>query len=384
MTIALCARIRSDRRMYVPVVAFLVAILVALGYLGYRAVMDRFAVPTVLGANFSTEYRKIPYNTKSIDVTFSTSLDATSVTKQSVTLSPGVEGSVTLIHGNTVSYVLSAPLTVGDSYTLTLSSSIRSRYGNALSEDTIFTFEAIEGARATKILPSGRLQNLGQNIVVLFNVPVVAMTNLDERDKLPCPLSITPKIDGKCKWTNGNVLEFVPNKPLDLAAKYHLHVADTAGLFYPLVSPLDAEIMTPDLTVSFSTGGFLPRDGISVVTNAPVDPRLLERSLDLMEGDLKLEEVITPIQDEHKKDSETRFILTAKNHPFLYATTYSLTTHKGLKPKYGTEPLIDDVTSSFQSSTFLTSITPYRNIRDASGTLVDTKSYDGIPSVPTE
>lgn len=52
------------------------------------------------------------------------------------------------------------------------------------------------------------------------------MTNLDERDMLPCPLTITPKVEGKCKWTAGNILEFVPSKPLESATKYHLSVTN--------------------------------------------------------------------------------------------------------------------------------------------------------------
>jgi len=78
----------------------------SLGYLGYRVVSDRFAIPQVVAANFSTEYRRIPYNTKTIDVTFSIPLDPASVSKESAVLAPGIEGSVSVVRGNTISYTL--------------------------------------------------------------------------------------------------------------------------------------------------------------------------------------------------------------------------------------------------------------------------------------
>lgn len=249
----------------------------------------------------------------------------------------------------------------------------------------IITFEAIAGAQATKILPVGPLENLSQNIVVLFNIPVVALTVLDRRDTLPCPLTITPRLEGTCKWTNGNVLEFVPSKPLEPATKYHLKVADVPGLLYTLAGSLEDDIVTPELAVTVFTGGFMPSVGISIVTNAPIDAAELQKSLDLMEGDIKLEEVVIPEEDENHKPSETRFTLTAKDHPLLYATDYPLVIRKGLKPKYGTEPLKSDLSVTAHSSDFLTGVRVFRRVLDASGAVVDTEEYtQDRPYIPSD
>ncbi len=216
----------ADKRILSGIIATFVILFSIGGYFGYQELMKRWAIPEVAGANFSLEYRKIPFDTKNIDITFSTDLDPTSLMTKNVTFSPFIEGKASVKNGNTISYALDKKLTIGEKYTFTIGSDIRSIYGKELGKEQIFTIEAISGAAATKILPSGKLQNLGQNLVVLFNIPVVPLTNLDERDKLPCPLSITPKVEGKCKWTNGNVLEFIPNKPLEMATKYHLKVSD--------------------------------------------------------------------------------------------------------------------------------------------------------------
>ena len=294
VTISTRDRIRSDRRIHIPLIAFLVGAIIAASYVGYREIMNRFVVPEVLGANFSLEYRKLPFDTKSIDITFSTDLDPTSVTSKNVTLSPFVEGGASVKNGNTLSYALGNKLEIGEKYTLTIASNVRSKYGVELGKELVFTIEAIAGAKATKILPSGRLDNLGQNIIVLFNIPVVALTNLDERDKLPCPLTITPKVDGKCKWTNGNILEFVPASPLQSATKYHLTVKDTPGLLFTLAGSLEDDIITPDLALTVSTGSFNPKFGISGVSSAPVNPTDLASSVELTEGATKLEPVVMP------------------------------------------------------------------------------------------
>ena len=70
-----------------------------------------------------------------------------------------------------------------------------SAHGVKLGDDFIYNFKAIGGAKATKILPDGSAENLSQNITVLFNIPVVPLTTLDNRDKLPCPITITPKLE---------------------------------------------------------------------------------------------------------------------------------------------------------------------------------------------
>lgn len=87
--------------------------------------------------------------------------------------------------------------------------------GTPLGKDQSVTFIAIAGAQVMKIFPTGSLDTLSQNITVVFNTPMVPMTNLDERDKLPCPLTITPKTPGRCVWTNTSILEFIPSKSLE-------------------------------------------------------------------------------------------------------------------------------------------------------------------------
>jgi hypothetical protein len=122
---------------------------------------------------------------------------------------------VTLVDESTIHYQLLKPLTIDENYILTVSKQVASAHGVNLSDDFVYNFKAIGGAKATKVLPSGEAENLSQNITVLFNIPVVPLTTLDNSDKLPCPLTITPKLEGTCKWTSPTILEYIPKNTLE-------------------------------------------------------------------------------------------------------------------------------------------------------------------------
>lgn len=154
LVVAFWGKITTDKRILFGFIITGVAIVSVGGYFGYQEFTKRLIVPAVSGANFSLEYRKIPFNMKSLDITFSTNIDPPSLTNKNITMSPFVEGTVSLKDGNTVSYVLGKNLQIGEIYTLTIGSDIRSVYGKELGKEQIFTIEAISGARATKILPS--------------------------------------------------------------------------------------------------------------------------------------------------------------------------------------------------------------------------------------
>lgn len=159
--------------------------------------------------------QKIPFDTKVLSLTLDAPIDSGSLASGSITLSPYVEGKVSLSPDNkTISYTLMKHLMIGESYDLMIASSVRKIDGKTLEKDIIETFLAMAPARIMKIFPTGPLDTLSQNITVVFNTPMVPLTNLDERDTLPCPLTITPKVEGKCVWTNTSILEYIPTIPL--------------------------------------------------------------------------------------------------------------------------------------------------------------------------
>jgi hypothetical protein len=277
------------------------------------------------------------------------------------------------------------------------------------------------------------LDNTNQNIIVTFSAPMIPLTNLDKKDILPCPLLILPKVEGRCHWLNGNTLELIPNIPLEGATRYQITVTSHSGLLYPLTNTLTGEIMTPPLQV-YTSDQFDPALGISIMTSTAVDVRELEQSLSLYASDIPLPSSIpppsetsipsdhtpppiplpgmipppllsgtgtnpppivpevvetgsrvqipfriTPSLDHERNPSERSFIVSLASGSFLYGDGYNITIKKGLKPKYGTEPLDRDVSLGTRAYEYLQSIEPFQTIRDGSGFITDERSVSFNP-----
>lgn len=96
--IPLCARIRAKfadpafrkKCSKGAAIAVFSALVAAGGVFGWMKYVEMYAVPQVMGANFSLEYRKVPFDVPSIDFTFSTDLDPATVNSANVTVSSGL------------------------------------------------------------------------------------------------------------------------------------------------------------------------------------------------------------------------------------------------------------------------------------------------------
>ena len=162
-----------------------------------------------------------------LTIVLDTPIDSGSINTKNVTLSPSIEGTLSVSpEGKKVSYMLSHSLSIGESYELRIASTVKKSDGTTLGKDAFVTFLATPAAQAVKIFPSGTLDTLSQNITVVFNTPMVPLTNLEERDRLPCPLKLSPMVEGKCVWTNSSILEYIPKNPLQGATHYRLQVAN--------------------------------------------------------------------------------------------------------------------------------------------------------------
>lgn len=140
---------------------------------------------------------------------------------------------------------------------------------------------------------------------------------------------------------------------------------------------MEDDIITPELSISADINNFNPVIGMVVDTSAPVEKNELLNILTLKsESGSKIEAQIQGRKNEDKTESETSFIVTPKTGSFLYATTYGLSIKKGLKPKYGTEPLATDFTVTARSADFLLNSQVFQKMYNASGTLSDVREYN--------
>jgi len=117
--------------------------------------------------------------------------------------------------------------------------------------------------------------------------------------------------------------------------------------------------------------------------NFPVSLESLMSAIDIAhEGDTftgsRLAPLLTPEKNEDGTLSETRYNLMLKEGSYTYSTGYTLRIRSTLKPKYGTEPLKEEITRSVRTTDFVTGIEVYQNVLDNSGTLSDTKYYGSM------
>ncbi|EKE29741.1 MAG: hypothetical protein ACD_2C00107G0001 [uncultured bacterium (gcode 4)] len=361
----------KDKRVFLPLILIIIAIVYFWWRGTYQFVAKRLARPTVSWANFSLEYRKVPFDTKSLDISFSTDLKKESISPKSITLSPFVEWKAILKSKNSISYELSKNLEIGQEYALTVSKDIESSYWRKFWEDYTIIFEAISWAKVTKILPENSLNDISKNAVIFFNIPMIPLTSLDNKEKLPCPVDISPKIDWKCKWTWWNIIEFVPKDAWQWATQYKLTVNATDWLLYPLKEKKEITFKTPDLTMS-TDNMFSPKNWISFRSNFPIDSSSVEKNIDLRDGNTKI-----PVKLIAEESSETRYKLQPVSWNFLYWKNYTLSVPAWISPKYWNLPTKSPVLSSIQSSAFLKNIDIYMNELSDTWVIIDTpKFYD--------
>lgn len=328
---------------------------------------------------------KVPYDTRELSIILSDPVDSSSITKESVTLTPHIDGTFSLSSDKkTVTYTLSKNLEINELYELRIASWIQKIDGTPVLRDQFLRFLATPGAEALKIFPTGELDNLKQPITVVFNTPMVALTNLDQRDTLPCPFTMEPKGVGKCRWITSSILEFTPEKPLEGATRYQLRVENVKWLEKELKGTLTGEILTTPLDIEISDN-FSPKDGILVSSNFPLTEESLQKSLEVSEitssGKVKIPVSITPLKLENKSLSETDFIVQPKTNTFTYQSKYLAHFAENLLPKYGNESLSWLLDIEIASASFVTEILAFQNIYSWSNEVVETKTYRGLDSL---
>lgn len=338
-------------------------------YYSYNYISNKFSIPQVMWANFSLEYRKIPFDTKTLEISFSTNLKWESINNKTITLSPFVEWNIELKKWNTLVYNLKKNLEIWQEYSLTINENLESDVWNKIGKPYIIIFEAISWAKVTKIIPEKELLNISQNLTVLFNIPLIPLTSLDNKNSLPCPINISPKINWKCIWTSGNIIEFVPDKYWEWATEYKVIVNSTDWLLYPLKEKKEITFRTPGLNFNVSNS-FSPKDWILFNSNYPIDRNDVEKSLIITENNNK---ILTKLVAE--KWSETRFFIKPVNWEFNYSKTYNLSIPAGISPKYWNIPSKTQTWLNITSTNFVTSIEPYMNVYSETWAISDNISF---------
>lgn len=96
--------------------------------------------------------------------------------------------------------------------------------------EVALTFHTVDALAVGQVFPADTAEDIevGSNLTVIFNRPIVPIDIKEEQGKLPQPLHISPAVAGHGQWLNSSVYIFQPDQPLSSGTQYKVQVA--AGL----------------------------------------------------------------------------------------------------------------------------------------------------------
>ncbi|MGC1376657.1 MAG: Ig-like domain-containing protein [Anaerolineales bacterium] len=127
-------------------------------------------------------------------------------------------------------------------------------------------FHTVDALIVGQVFPADTAADVevGANITVIFNRPIVPINIVEEQGTLPQPLKIDPAVAGHGEWLNSSVYIFQPDKVLSSGTQYSLRVpaglADAAG-----------NTLASDYSWKFSTRA--PEIGHFSLLNGEQDPK---------------------------------------------------------------------------------------------------------------
>lgn len=325
--------------------------------------------------NFDLWIKKLPYNVKTIDITFSQDILQTSVSKDIFKITPNIPGVLKLKDTNTLSYELSEKLAIWQDYTIEVSSTLTSTKNKTLENDLVYIVSAVPWAKVIKVLPEEKLENISKNIAVFFSIPQISLTSLEQKNNISCPIEITPKIEWKCSWTTTSVVEFIPKTTFAWATKYDYEIKYATWMNYELENNFTWSFSTPELQIVLNDT-FQPKNAIDLSFNFPVTQEEITKNLTLYTIDQNDKTSSKWVEMKYKIEplalSETTFFIKPLAWDFYYDTAYKVDIKKWLKPKYWNISLTNDFEKQIKSTSLVSEIQRYKNIFSNTWVLIDT------------
>lgn len=228
-----------------------------------------------------------------IVVYFDAPMDRAS-TEKAFSISAGVRGTFAWSDNDTVmTFRPEAPLDRATKYTISIDTSAKSRAGLTLAREVVFNVETVGYLEVTQTLPGPDTANaaVASVITVMFNRPVVPLTDLANQAALPNPLVLSPAVEGQGEWLNTSIYVFRPSKPLAGGQTYTGRVPAGLGDVTGGTLPQDFEwrfsVATPSVISSepaFNAQHIALTTPISITFNQPMDRASTEAAFSLTGG----------------------------------------------------------------------------------------------------
>ncbi len=186
-----------------------------------------------------------------------------------------VPGKATWLDPRTFSFKPEKQLAPATDYQAVFSTDAVSADGVKIPDEIALDFRTAESLAIGQVFPADGTADIdmGTNITVIFNQPIVPVTIEEEQDKLPQPLIITPDVKGKGDWVNSSVYVFEPEENLQSGTRYTVRV--DAGLKDVSGRKLDKSYTWQFITRAPSIGNYGLVNGVenpnTLVENARLD-----------------------------------------------------------------------------------------------------------------
>lgn len=231
--------------------------------------------------------------TDPIVIYFDAPMDRAS-TEKAFSISAGVRGKFSWSDNDrTMTFRPDRPLNRTEKYIVKIDTSARSQAGLALAREVVFNVETVGYLEVTQVLPAPETANAAVDsvITVMFNRPVVPLTDLANQAALPNPLTLTPLVEGRGEWLNTSIYVFRPSRPWAGGQTYTGRIA--AGLNDVTGGTLEKEFEWRFTVAAPSVISTVPEFGaqnvslttpISITFNQPMDRATTEAAFRLTQA----------------------------------------------------------------------------------------------------
>jgi alpha-2-macroglobulin len=156
-----------------------------------------------------------------IELTFDRAMNQSSVAG-ALRVSPETKGALTWKDERTLSFKPAEVLPRNSVLDIAITQDAKDAQGTPLADPLRFRVTTQGNLEAAQTIPADQAAEVAPDtiITVLFNRPVVPLTTLGERSKLPNPLRFEPPLEGTAEWLNTSVLVFKPARPLSGGTRY--------------------------------------------------------------------------------------------------------------------------------------------------------------------
>jgi hypothetical protein len=225
--------------------------------------IDAGLVAPVLVSRFPAAGERLSPSS-AIEFTFDRAMDTGSFAG-ALRVSPDIKGELTWKDDKTLSFKPAQDLPRNSVLDIAITQDAKDAQGTPLADPLRFRITTQGNLEAAQTIPADKAADVAPDtiITVLFNRPVVPLTTLGERSKLPNPLRFEPPIDGTAEWLNTSVLVFRPARPLSGGTRY-------TGFVSGDLKDVDGAPLANEYIWSFTT--IAPR---VVAINPTSDPALI-------------------------------------------------------------------------------------------------------------